>query len=259
MNYPYVNKPLTVENATDIINRLHSLYSDFPYNIDKTKWNIVAKKVLWVDNSNGLYIVEPIRLSIFIGIIHQALGGKWSMSIDDTRITEKALTRLSENGRVQQISKNEWEKHELWDWLGDKQPKRISEEKWRIPPACQQILGKGKGWVYLYYFDREKAEAQDQGKEVWPCKIGRTEREPEKRIQEQMDEDSDIPVIALLLGTDKPKVLERTIHGILTLWDVHLKREQGKEWFLTSPNEVIDIYRLIVNKKTSCQLTELSR
>ena len=90
---------------------------------------------------------------------------------------------------------------------------------------------------------------QDQGSEVWPCKIGRTEREPEKRIQEQIDGDSDIPIIALLLRTDKPKVLERTIHGILTLCDVRLKHEQGKEWFLTNPDEVIDIYRLIVHKK----------
>ena len=211
--------------------------------------DVIAKNVLWVDNSNGLYIVEPIRLSLFVGLIHHKLGGKWQ--ILDTCITKKALTRLSENGKAQQISKDEWEKCELWDLLSDKQLKRISEEKWRIPPVCQQILGKGEGWVYLYYFDREKAEAQDQGNEVWPCKIGRTEREPEKRIQEQMDEGSDIPIMALLLGTDKHRVLERTIHGILTLRGVHLEHGQGKEWFLTSPNEVIDIYHLIVDKKSA--------
>ena len=249
MSYPYMNKPLTVESAMDIISRLHSLYSDFPYNIDKTKWNVVAKKVLWADNSNGLYIVKPFALSIFVDSIYRSLGGQEGTIIEVEQVTRKALTRLSENGKAQQISKNELEKCELWDLLSDKQLKWISEEKWRIPPACQQIFGKGEGWVYLYYFDREKAEMQDQGNEVWPCKVGRTKREPEKRIQEQMDEDSDIPIIALLLGTDKPKVLERTIHGILTLRGVHLNHGQGKEWFLTSPNEVIDIYRLIVDKK----------
>ena len=253
MSYPYVNKPLTVESAMDIISRLHSLYSDFPYNIDKTKWNVVAKRVLWEDNSNGLYVVEIYRLTIFVEIIHQVLGGKSPIQIYDTRITEKVLTRLSENGKAQQISESEfvpaWEEISLLELANGVQPRQISEEKWKIPPACQQILGKGEGWVYLYYFDREKAEAQDQGNEVWPCKIGRTEREPEKRIQEQMNEGSDIPIIALLLETDKPKVLEKTIHGILTLRGVHLKHEQGKEWFLTSPNEVIDIYRLMVHKK----------
>lgn len=250
MNYPYVNKPLTVESATDIISHLHSLYSDFPYNIEKTRWDGIAKAVkknVWADNSNGLYIVEIHMLSVFVGLIHQELGGKWQTH--ETRITKKALTRLSEGGKAQQISESESEKVSLLEMINGVQPRRISEEKWRIPPACQQIWGKGEGWVYLYYFDREKAEAQDQGNEVWPCKIGRTEREPEKRIQEQIDEGSDIPIIALLLGTDKPKVLERTIHGILTLRGVHLKHGQGKEWFLTSPNEVIDIYCLIVNKK----------
>lgn len=250
MSYPYVNKPLTVESAMDIISRLYSLYSDFPYSIEKTRLDAIAKKVLWVD-SKELYIVKPFALSLFVDIIYRSLGGQEGTIIEVEKITEKALTQLSEDGKAQQISKNEWEKYELWDLLSDKEIKQISEEKWRIPPACQQIFGKGEDWVYLYYFDREKAEAQDQGNEVWPCKIGRTEREPEKRIQEQIDEDSDIPIIALLLRTDKPKVLERTIHGILTLRGVHLKHGQGKEWFLTSPNEVIDIYCLTVDKKTA--------
>ncbi len=238
----------------NIISHLHSLYSDFPYNIEKTKLERIAKAVkdsLWEDNSNGFYIVEPFRLAMYIDGIHQILGGKGrTIDIDEVRrITKKVLRQLSDDGKAQQISKDEWEKFELLDFLRDKQRKRISEEKWWIPPACQQIFGKGEGCVYLYYFDKEKVEAQDRGNEVWPCKIGRTERDPEKRIREQIDEGSDIPIIALLLRTAKPKVLERTIHGILTLRGVHLKHGQGKEWFLTSPNEVIEIYCLIVDKK----------
>jgi hypothetical protein len=123
-------------------------------------------------------------LAMFITGIHQILGGKErTIDIDEVkRITKKVLRQLSDDGKAQQISKDEWEKFELLDFIGDKQRKRISEEKWRIPPVCQQIFGKGEGWVYLYYFDKEKAEAQDQGNEVWPCKIGRTERDPERRI-----------------------------------------------------------------------------
>ena len=59
MGYPYVNKPLTVERVTDIISRLHSPYSDFPDNIDKTwldRFARVVKKGVWEDNSNGFYI-----------------------------------------------------------------------------------------------------------------------------------------------------------------------------------------------------------
>ena len=229
MNYPGTNKPLTVDNATDIISRLHSLYSDCLYNIDETTLNILAKAAeesLWEDNSNEVYTAGLRMLSVFVGVIHNSLGGQW-ITDESEQVTKEALIRLSENGKAQQIS----------------------EDKWRIPPPHQHIFGEGESWVYLYYFDKEKAKMQDQGSEVWPCKIGRTEREPEKRIQEQIDGDSDIPIIALLLRTDKPKVLERTIHGILTLCDVRLKHEQGKKWFLTNPDEVIDIYRLIVHKK----------
>ena len=188
--------------------------------------------------------VEPIKLSIFVNSIHRTLGGQWETNIVEFfEITKRALTQLSENGKAQQISKDEWEETSLLEMINGVRPRRISEEKWHLPPTCQQIFGKGKGWVYLYYFDKEKSEMQDQGNRVWPCKIGQTEREPEKRIREQIDEDSDIPIIALLLRTDKPKVLERTIHGILTLRDVGLKHKQGKEWFLTNPDEVVDIYR----------------
>ena len=230
MNYPGRNKPLTVENATDIISRLHSLYSDRLYNIEEMGLNNIAKLVkkgLWEDNSNEVYTAELFMLSVFVGSIHKALGGQW-ITDQSEQITEEALIRLSENGKAQQIS----------------------EKKWRIPPLHQQIFGDGEGWVYLYYFDKKKAEARDQGNAVWPCKIGRTGREPEKRIQEQL-EDADIPMIALLLRTDKPKVLERTIHGILTLRGVHLRHVEGKEWFLTNPDEIIDIYRFIVNKNVS--------
>ena len=121
----------------------------------------------------------------------------------------------------------------------------ISRLHFPFPPLGQRIFGEAEGWVYLYYFDKKKAEAQNQGNKVWPCNIGFTERQPEKRIQEQMTEDSDIPIIALLLRTDEPKLLEKTIHGILKLRGLHLKQAQGNEWFLTNPDEIVSIYRFI--------------
>ena len=60
-----MNNSLTVETAINIVSRLHSLYSDFPYNIEKTKLDYIAKAVqnsLWEDNSDGFYIVEPFML-----------------------------------------------------------------------------------------------------------------------------------------------------------------------------------------------------
>ena len=262
MNYPGANKPLTVENALQIINGLHSPYSDFPYNVKKRTLDGIAEIIkcsLWKNNRDEFYIVTLSMLQIIVGAIHTLLSGQnWTKNIDESnRAIKEALIQLSKSGKAQQISKNEWEERSLVDELFEelitgtpaKPAQQISEEKWRIPPLCQQILGEGEDWVYLYYFDKEKAKAQDQGKEVWPCNIGFTKRQPEKRIQEQMAEDSDIPIIALLLRTDKPKLLEKTIHGILKLRDSHLKQAQGNEWFLANPDEIVSIYRFITDSE----------
>ena len=254
MNYPDTDKPLTVENIIEIISRLHFPYSGFLYNIEQTKLDGIAKLIkddLWENNPNELYVVTRIKLEIIVGIIHLILGGQdWRKNIDETHQSfEKALTQLNKSGKAQQISKNEWSAFSGSDFLEDIPRQRISEEKWEIPPLCQRIFGEGKGGVYLYYFDKEKAEAQDQGNKVWSCNIGFTERQPKKRIQEQMAEDSDIPIIALLLRTDKPKLLEKTIHGILKLRGLHLKQAQGNEWFLTYPDEIVSIYRFITDSE----------
>ena len=242
MDYPGVNKPLTVENAIEIISRLHSLYSNFPYDIDETKLHNIIKGLkdhVWKYHLNHFYIAEPFTLGVFVGLLHTFLGGQdWTKSIGEVeRITKEALRQLSKNGKAEQISKDEWEKHPI-----------ESEDKWRIPPPCQRVLGEGNSWAYLYYFDKEKAEAQDHGRKVWPCKIGFTENEPENRIQQQMEENSDIPIIALLLRTDNAKFLERIIHGILTLHGKHIvENTQSREWFRTNPEEVVSIYKLITD------------
>ena len=260
MDYPGVNKPLTVENAIEIISRLHSPYSGFRYNIEKKKLDMIAriiKNSFWENNRDEFYIVTQSGLEVTVGVIHTFLGGQnWTENIDETeRVTKEALKQLSKVGKAQQISKYESRKLselELFDLLvnNKKLPEPISVEKWRIPPSCQRILGEGKGWVYLYYFDKEKAKAQDQRNEVCPCKIGLTQKDPEKRIQQQLEEDSDIPIIALLLRTDEPELLEKTIHGFLRLHGRHIEGDiQGREWFRTNLEEVALIYKFITDWK----------
>ena len=116
MNYPGTNKPLTVENAMDIISRLHSLYSDFPYDIEETILHSLMrsfKNHLWEHHPNDLYIASPSSLEFFVGLIHTLLGGQnWTENLDETaRVTKEALRRLSKVGKAEQISKDEWEKH----------------------------------------------------------------------------------------------------------------------------------------------------
>ncbi len=159
--------------------------------------------------------------------VERIIRGTWWIANKDNSesIIISALESLNELGKANQIDKY----------------------RWQIPPKHQEIFGEGKHWVYLYYFDRDKTELESQGSKVWQCKIGCTYRDPEKRIQEQTKKHA--PIIALLLKTDEPVGLEKAIHGILTLCGKHLKeiqeKTQGREWFLTSPDEVVEIYHLI--------------
>ena len=144
---------------------------------------------------------------------------------DLENIVESALRYLSHSGKVNRISPNIW----------------------MIPRYFyQRIFGSGKHWVYLYYFSTDKEEAESNGKSVWRCKIGKADKNPENRVKSQTSGVPVPPRIALLLRTDEHVALEKAIHGILTVRGRHLKRAQGKEWFLTNPEEVEKIYDFII-------------
>ena len=122
---------------------------------------------------------------------------------------------------------------------------------WRIAHKDQWIFGDGKHWVYLYYFDQDKQDAEIKGQSVWRCKIGSTKGldqngkikfdAPEARVKNQTRGTPEPPHIALLFRTNLHETLEKVIHGILTLQGKHLRHAQGVEWFLTNPREVVHI------------------
>ena len=126
----------------------------------------------------------------------------------------------------------------------------INSDIWRIAKRNQWIFGKGKHWVYLYYFANETRIARVRGKS-WKCKIGKADgfntsgnivfSAPEKRVKNQTSGYHEKPVIALLLRTDLHDALEDAIHAILALQGKHLPKAQGKEWFLTTPSDVVKI------------------
>ena len=127
---------------------------------------------------------------------------------------------------------------------------QIASDIWRIPRLNQKIFGSGKHWIYLYYFQAEKKKAKsdsmspydDEDVLFWPCKIGKTDKDPENRVKAQTSGVLVPPHIGLLFRTDEHSALEKAIHGILTVRGRHLK----KEWFLTNPREVIEIYDFII-------------
>ena len=127
----------------------------------------------------------------------------------------------------------------------------MGDNIWRIAKGNQWIFGEGKHWVYLYYFDQDKKDAESKGEGVWRCKIGcaggftkggNLKRDaPETRVKNQTRGTPEEPIIALLFRTDLHDALEGVIQGILTLQGKHLPKAQGREWFLTNPCEVVEI------------------
>ena len=106
--------------------------------------------------------------------------------------------------------------------------------------------GKGKFAVYLYYYPIYKEHSVLKGKLTWPCKIGRTDRDPLIRILSQASTAlPEIPTIEFIIRTDNASLLESMIHSILTIRRKHIKDSPGAEWFETNPEEVIEFIKYI--------------
>jgi hypothetical protein len=117
-----------------------------------------------------------------------------------------------------------------------------------VESSAEQVadveLGSGPGAIYLYYLPTYRLRAEERGEKVWPCKIGRTDRDPLQRVLAQASTAlPELPHVALVLRTPFPLAWESVLHGVLTLRGSRMDKSPGTEWFLTSPDEVVDIIR----------------
>ena len=107
----------------------------------------------------------------------------------------------------------------------------------------ERTIGSGKDSVYLYYYPAYQRLAELEGEEVWPCKIGKTTRNAISRITSQTRTAlPEYPKVGLVIKTDKLKLMETTIQNILKLQGKQKQDAPGREWFITSPNEVEQVY-----------------
>ena len=111
-------------------------------------------------------------------------------------------------------------------------------------------IGSGNNSVYVYYYPTYKHHAELQGEETWPCKIGHSEySNPIHRILQQVGTGMpEKPEIALVIQTNMPEDVEAAIHKLLDR-DL-IPDSPGKEWFLTNPSRVEEIFN-IINKSYS--------
>ena len=106
-----------------------------------------------------------------------------------------------------------------------------------------KVIGSGDKAVYVYYYDTYKQCAELQGNSVWACKIGRTDTDPISRVFGQAGTCyPELPHIALIIHCPNSSIIETTLHNILKLRGKWIENAPGTEWFITSPEEVENIY-----------------
>ena len=109
---------------------------------------------------------------------------------------------------------------------------------------AERTIGSGRQSVYLYYYQQKRESAESKYKNVWECKIGNTERPLQARLREQATDPEKFK-LGLHIETNRPKDIERIIHDILKVRGKHIDEAPGREWFLTSPSEVEEIFKFI--------------
>lgn len=154
--------------------------------------------------------------------IHSSLSnvgfGSWILSMDDTNDTIEVVK-------------------------DEKTSNNISFE-------IDEVLGEGSGTVYVYYYDVYKERAFLNGRTIWECKVGKTDRNVLDRIFSQTGTAyPEYPHVALLIKCPSAREMEDALHSILKLRGKWMENAPGSEWFLTSPDEIKDLYWLITGKQ----------
>lgn len=112
---------------------------------------------------------------------------------------------------------------------------------------ADEEYGNGKNAVYMYYYDVYKELADLKGKKTYPCKIGRTDRDPLQRIISQSGTCyPEKPHIALIFRCDNSSNLENAFHSILKIKNKWIEKAPGTEWFETNTEEIKEIYNSII-------------
>ncbi len=123
-------------------------------------------------------------------------------------------------------------------------------EKQEINYTADENIGTGDYSIYVYYYDIYKKYAEEKKEVYFPCKIGRTDRDPIQRVLGQCGTCyPEMPHISLIINWEDSARLETAIHSILKYQDKWLEEAPGTEWFMTNPEEIKKIYKEINSKK----------
>lgn len=173
---------------------------------------------------------------------HKSHGGVLKQGKDIITVFKKATQKLRDCG-IQNKGYGTWR-------LNYKEKETTvleSNNKEQDSYPVDKEIGKGLFSVYLYYYDSYKELAELKGQHFWQCKIGRTDIEPIQRIVGQAGTCyPELPHIALIMYCDNSSQLEAAFHAILKVQKKHIESAPGREWFMTSPEEIEKLFFLIM-------------
>jgi hypothetical protein len=179
---------------------------------------------------------------------HITNGGLAPEAQDFSRSVKKALSNMSEKGWASNLSYGYWKIHKT-DSPINKEKESEEDEIVIEDIPTHAIYGKGKYAVYCYYFQNYRKLSEMKGMITWPCKIGRTDRDPLIRILSQASTAlPEKPTIEFIIKTEDSSLLELMIHSVFKLKGKHIKDSPGSEWFDTNPEEVLELINM-VNRK----------
>jgi hypothetical protein len=112
----------------------------------------------------------------------------------------------------------------------------------KVECEIEREVGKGSGFVYVWFYPSDKDSTRRLS---WRCKVGYTNVGVTSRVLANKEVMPEVPVIGLVIRTDRAKLLEKEIHRRLKEDGKWLDEACGNEWFETSPSEVEDLYNLI--------------
>ena len=186
----------------------------------------IARELV-IEIFSGKTGVKKKKMKQAVDEMHIKRGG--SLSTNEMHPVSAALSVLKKQGLANNPSRGEWSIFSTPD----------VHAKNLFDSDAVRTLGKGKSSVYLFYYSAYRCLAEYEGKEFWACKIGSVETQ----VPSEMPEPPEIPFV---LRTDDAENLEQLLHNILRFRGKQIADAPGKEWFMTSPSEVEDIYKMIM-------------
>ena len=170
---------------------------------------------------------------------HVDSGGLASTAKHRKQQIKSSLSKLKTEGLVENPEFGYWVMRSNDDVTYRPTEKDVEEATLQ---TAEIVVGEGNQFVYGWYLPAYKRLAEIEGNRLWPMKVGRTADIPEKRMLFQAPEK---PKLGFLLRTDSARHWENHFHGHLHLKGQHVPEAVGTEWFMTSPEDLYEIWKAL--------------